>query len=57
MKIIQNTLKNKNTEKNFKCLNFFLGRPPKSRVGRVSCNETFFLGLSTKKTRVGPMVL
>ena len=32
----------KNTEKNLKCLKNILGRPQKSRVGRVSGNDTFF---------------
>ena len=42
MKIIQNTIK---MEKKLKCLKKNLGRPQKSRVGRVSGNETFFYGL------------
>ena len=43
MKIIQNTIK---MEKKLKCLKKNLGRPQKSRVGRVSGNEIFFFFLA-----------
>ena len=40
MKLIQNTIKIQKKISNFSPKN--LGRPQKSRVGRVSGNETFF---------------
>ena len=47
MKIIQNTLKIQ--KKNLKCLKKKLGKPQKSRVGRVSGEEKlFFLALFIK---------
>ena len=47
MKIIQNTIKIQKKKSKMSKQN--LGRPPKSRVGRVSGNETFFGGLTRLK--------